>query len=154
MNKCENCEMTDEFCLSGDCPNDKTLNEQWYYGTLQRDKYYYAKDSSEGDCIVHINKSNELTFTGWEVPYKPDQSDRLEPFKLRTELLAQVPSYDEYMMMKDCAKKEFEAVERYTKLKKLLKECSMYIDWRTDHYIIAGHDRKQELFDAISEALK
>lgn len=39
-------------------------------------------------------------------------------------------------------------------LKKLLKECSMYIDWRTDHYIIAGHDRKQELFDAISEALK
>lgn len=73
------------------------LNKQWYEGTLEKDKYYYAKDSSEGDCIVHINKSNELTFTGWEVPYKPDQSNVLEPFKLRTELLERVPSYEEWL---------------------------------------------------------
>ena len=143
MNKCKNCEMTDEYCASGDCPNDKTLNEQWCEGTLPRDKYYYAKDCGK-DCIVQIDKSNDLFFSGWEVPYHPDQSDKLEPFKLSTELLAQVPSYNEW-----------EASEKQNaQLKKLLRECSMHIDWRTDHYIIDGHDRKQELFDAISEALR
>ena len=117
MNNCKNCKYTDEYCASGDCTAQ--LNKQWYEGTLEKDKYYYAKDSSEGDCIVHIDKSNELTFTGWEVPYKPDQSNILEPFKLRTELLAQVPSYEKWMAAYECQLMENELV---TTLKDLLKE--------------------------------
>lgn len=91
------------------------LNKEWYEGTLEKDKYYYAKDSSEGDCIVHINKSNEMTFTGWGVPYKPDQSNIIEPFKLRTELLTQVPSYEEWQ-----AKREENA-----QLKEQINKCCL-----------------------------
>ena len=31
-----------------------------------------------------------------------------------------MPSYDEYMTMKDCVKKEFEAVEKYAQLKETI----------------------------------
>lgn len=99
------------------------LNKQWYEETLEKDKYYYAKDSSEGDCIVHINKSNEMTFTGWEVPYKPDQSNILEPFKLRTELLAQVPSYEEWKASYNCMLENEVLRLKNAQLKELLKEC-------------------------------
>lgn len=37
-----------------------------------------------------------------------------------------VPSYDDYMAMKDCVRKEFEAVEKYTEIKELLKECELW----------------------------
>jgi hypothetical protein len=129
MTDCKNCNYTDEYCASGDCTAQ--LNKQWYEDMLEKDKYYYAKDSSEGDCIVHINKSNEMTFTGWEVPYEPDQSNILEPFKLRTELLAQVPSYEEYLSL-TYAKEEDEKIiaeyeEENQQLKELLKECKEVI---------------------------
>ena len=49
---------------------------------------------------------------------------------------------------------ELEVRKENEKIKDLLRECSKYINWKTDHYIIDGHDEKQELFDAISEALR
>lgn len=131
------------------------LNKQWYEETLEKDKYYYAKDSSEGDCIVHINKSNEMTFTGWEVPYKPDQSNVLEPFKLRTELLERVPSYEEWMektkSLKVLAEAYCKEKQQNKQLKELLKECFEYIDW-TDG--TGSPISQQKLLDKISEALK
>ena len=127
------------------------LNKQWYEGTLEKDKYYYAKDSSEGDCIVHINKSNELTFTGWEVPYKPDQSNVLEPFKLRTELLAQVPSYEKWVAAYECQLMENELV---TTLKDLLKECKNVMNMAG--YVFANVEdveKAKELLQKIDEVL-
>lgn len=127
------------------------LNKQWYEGTLEKDKYYYAKDSSEGDCIVHINKSNELTFTGWEVPYKPDQSNVLEPFKLRTELLAQVPSYEKWVAAYECQLMENELV---TTLKELLKECKNVMNMAG--YVFANVEdveKAKELLQKIDEVL-
>lgn len=107
--------------------NSQHLNKQWYDGALQKDKYYYAKDSSEGDCIVYINKSNELTFTGWEVPYLPEQSDRLESFKLRTELLVEVPSYDELKQLK-------EQIEHANRLIKWVRHSSWSCDQQEDDF--------------------
>lgn len=124
------------------------LNKQWYEGTLEKDKYYYAKDSSEGYCIVHIDKSNELTFTGWEVPYKPDQSNVLEPFKLRTELLAQVPSYEKWQALNqnlDSTTQTNKALcEKLVELKELLGECS---------YAIQSKELSLNLMQKIDEVL-
>ena len=39
-----------------------------------------------------------------------------------------VPSYEEYLTMKDCAKMVFDAAVRETKLKELLRECRPYVD--------------------------
>lgn len=176
MTDCKNCKYTDEYCASGDCTAQ--LNKQWYEGTLKKDKYYYAKDSSEGDCIVHINKSNEMTFTGWEVPYKPDQSNILEPFKLKTELLERVPSYEEWQQLKEYERivtsynmkpidydiacetvnkllDEKKALKEQNKqLKELLKECCYRIDWRTKTGDKSSDDEKQKLFDEIDQVLR
>ena len=85
------------------------LTEQWKKGEFivcnaGRCQYYYVQNEKQQDVI----KTEYCLF-----------DDNTPNWKI----LAPVPSYDEYMTMKDCAKKEFEAVEKYTKVKELLKEC-------------------------------
>lgn len=85
------------------------LTEQWKKGEFivcnaGRCQYYYVQNEKQQEVI----KTEYCLF-----------DDNTPNWKI----LAPVPSYDEYMTMKDCAKKEFEAVEKYTKVKELLKEC-------------------------------
>lgn len=131
------------------------LNKKWYEGKLPKEQYYYAKDSSEGDCIVHIDKSNELTFTGWEVPYKPDQSNILEPFKLRTELLSQVPSYEEWKALNgnmDSVMQTNQALcKKLAELKELLRECKGLMNTTKDW---ACTEATETLITKIDEMLK
>lgn len=94
-----------------------TLTEQWKKGELPFGYYYvetadgwqvidrYYRDCVDYDTYEYGNV--------WEVLFE----DTI------LEVLAPVPNYDEYLTMKDCAKMVFEAAERETKLKELLKEC-------------------------------
>ena len=88
-----------------------TLTEQWKKGELPVSSYY-ASYLGEPRVWSYRDKQNQTYDLEYEI----------------YEVLAKVPSYDEYMMMKDCAKKEFEAVEKYTKVKELLKECKDLIE--------------------------
>ena len=73
-------------------------------------------------------------------------------------ILAPVPSYEEYLTMKDCAKMVFEAAERETKLKELLKECRECVDENLEFSKSIGRNRIQPrnkgLLKRIDEVLK
>ena len=73
-------------------------------------------------------------------------------------ILAPVPSYAEYLTMKDCAKMVFEAAERETKLKELLEECRDIVNENLEFSKSIGRNRIQPrnkgLLKRINEVLK
>ena len=115
------------------------LTNKWKKGELPYAEYYiklgggeYTNDVWDIDSWQYFNKEGDEVI----------------------EVLAPVPSYDEYWHMISCLNDQTEILNENIKLKELLKECCKYINWKTDHYIIDGHDKKQELFDKIDEVLK
>lgn len=87
-----------------------TLTEQWKKGELP-EGFYYVSDGAEVTIDYYLCDYWERHFDGYV-----------------QQILTPVPSYEEYMTMKDCAKMVFEAAERETKLKELLKECIKTIE--------------------------
>ena len=125
------------------------LTEKWRKGEFivcnaGRCQYYYVQNEKQQEVI----KTEYCLF-----------DDNTPNWKI----LAPVPSYDEYMTMKDCAKKEFEAVEKYTKVKELLKECRNILHEQTFHRntILETDEtlrnrivKKAEILQKIDEVLK
>lgn len=64
MNKCENCEMTDEYCASGECPND-TLTEQWkrgeYSALSELIKQIEEEDNSRSLSDEYLREQGQCT---------------------------------------------------------------------------------------------
>lgn len=87
--------------------NSQDLTEQWKKGELQGGWYFLEFENGSKFPVYYCGFNREFEF-GWD-------------WKI-SKVLAPVPSYEEYLTMKDCAKMVFEAAERETKLKELLKE--------------------------------
>lgn len=90
------------------------LTERWKKGKLPSGYYF----------IICIDEFNHIGIDFYNE--ETDDWNSVYPMRIQ-KVLAPVPSYDEYMTMKDCAKKEFEAVEKYTKVRELLKECLAHL---------------------------
>lgn len=84
-----------------------TLTEQWKKGELEDGFYYFRMPDGTTDIASEYKLIRYILVR---------DSDKIE-------VLAPVPSYEEYLTMKDCAKMVFEAAERETKLKDLLGKC-------------------------------
>ena len=97
MTDCKNCKMTDEYCASGDCPND-TLTEQWRKGELPSGDYYIRSGLSK---YIQIRYLGEAFFEG------------------NIEVIAPVPSYNEW---KDTIEKYHLCIEANQSLRKRLDE--------------------------------
>ena len=114
-----------------------TLTEQWKKGELPEGWYYTKIDMYEdGNIEIVPNYFNSKDFEWYFV----------------IEVLAPVPSYDEYMTMKDCAKAVFEAAQRETKLEKDIK----YYCIQNERYAIAlknASDYLRKPFPKIAEMI-
>lgn len=84
MINCKNCKMTDEYCASGDCPND-TLTGQWKKGELPVGFYYIELPGGRGGNGI----SKYTTFIS------PSSKIRIK------EVVAPVPSYEEWRQLKE-----------------------------------------------------
>lgn len=125
MTDCKNCKYTDEYCASGDCTiGNNNLTEQWKKGELPEGVYWveYSVDGINGvEMMKYIPELNGFSF------------------KIIKQVLAPVPSYEEYEQLenwnrftadyhalreaKEIAEYEkFELVEQMKQLKELLKE--------------------------------
>lgn len=120
MTDCKNCKMTDEYCASGDCPNDNTLTEQWKKGELPSG-WYYTKLWKGCNVIDYFIGNQFLRY---------DDSDIVE-------VLAPVPSYDEWKAAQEQLHKEGiwyteishkKVLKENAQLKELLKECFIAIN--------------------------
>ena len=113
------------------------LTEKWKNGELEDGMYYMENTSG---IIGRVGHSK--AFPCYNVK----------------QILAPVPSYAEYLTMKDCAKMVFEAAERETKLKELLKECRECVDENLEFSKSIGRNRIQPrnkgLLKRIDEVLK
>lgn len=111
------------------------LTEKWKSGGLEKNKKYYTTDKLGRSYIKTYNKKG---FKG-----------------LVHEVLAPVPSYETYLTMKDCAKMVFEAAERETKLKELLKKCRDLMN-RAGYVFakIEDVEKARNLLTKIDEVLK
>lgn len=94
------------------------MNEKLMNGELHEGEYYV--ETKDGEYTSMYLSNDETT----------KRSVRCK----RLKILEPVPSYEEHMMTKDCAKRLFEAAERETKLKMLLEECREVIAWQTENY--------------------
>lgn len=124
MSDCKNCKYTDEYCASGDCNSqntkneqqkdlcitDDTLTEQWKKGELP-EGHYYVKD---GENMIaeylngyFYNDGNPMTSLSGGVD----------------EVLAPVPSYEEWQASYNCMLENEVLRLKNTQLKELLKEC-------------------------------
>lgn len=104
------------------------LTEQWKKGKLKEGAYYVRNE--QGVIFTAENYVNYDCFNDTKI---------YDFYNVETdikEVLAPVPSYAEYMTMKDCAKMVFEAAERETKLKELLVECREYLNGRMHDSVI------------------
>jgi len=75
----------------------KTLTEQWYDGTLQEGFYYYKLDD-----VIDISKKDAIDVFGI---YADDE--RIKDI----EVLAPVPSYEEYLVLSEYKKLEKDAIQ-------------------------------------------
>ena len=110
---------------------DEDYNKQLMDGTLIDNNYYV--ETKDGEYTSMYLGSDEYS----------KRSVRCKKLKI----LEPVPTYEEHMMTKDCAKRLFEAAGRETKLKMLLEECLEVIAWQTENY-----DEKP-LLEKINEVL-
>lgn len=150
MQNCKDCNYSDEFCASGDCPNDtnvaqsnsQNLTEQWKKGELPEDAYYvtyYKNDTPEVDIyrrVYSLYDDSEVRFT---IP----QVDKV---------LAPVPSYEEWQKLKlhdeKATIKLGEVCIENLKLKELLKRCRDFIN-----YEVPDHCIDDVLIDKIDNAI-
>ena len=87
---CENCEMTDEYYASGDCPND-TLTAKWKRGELPAEWYYIKFDTTDNIYkAFYAKRERHFNYCGTHIPENEI-----------TEVLAPVPSYDELKAIKE-----------------------------------------------------
>ena len=96
-----------------------TLTEQWKKGELPVGSYY-ASYLGEPRVWSYRDKQNQTYDLEYEI----------------YEVLAKVPSYDEYWHMISCLNDQTEILNENIKLKELLKECKEYIkgiDWNVNH---------------------
>ena len=140
------------------------LTEQWKKGELPEGVYYYILIKQK-IIPAKLSRYNNFYLTEGACG-----NNGIKP----TEVLAPVPSYDEYMTMKDCAKAVFEAAQRETKLKEelsrevyktseayclveelkeLLKECESSIQYYQETYGAMDLDT-YTLLAKLKEALK
>ena len=110
-----------------------TLTEQWKKGELPAG-YYYCETTNEVEILrTWGDKYNQLINNLDEVFIK-EMSD--------CNILSEVPTYDDYMAMKDCVKAEFEAVTKMTQAKidcealakLVLKLSPEHKEWLEKHY--------------------
>ena len=107
------------------------LTEKWKNGELEDGMYYMENTSG---IIGRVGHSK--AFPCYNVK----------------QILAPVPSYETYLTMKDCAKMVFEAAERETKLKELLKECRDVAEFTKT--IVNKHKWFDEVITKIDEVLE
>lgn len=86
------------------------LTEQWKKGELPSGLYYCNTENGTEVLKTWVGLNKHINLENMNQDVFISVMDDCE-------VLAEVPSYDEYMTMKDCVKKEFEAVEKYTKYK-------------------------------------
>lgn len=124
---------------------DLSLTEQWKKWQLESFRWYYVKFKTGDIDICWLTEwSNDELGTGGQY------FDGIKDENI-LEVLAPVPSYDECMIMKDCAKAVFEAAQRETILKELLKECQILLKYLP----IDDYDNKGLILDEkIDEVLK
>lgn len=120
MTDCKNCKYTDEYCASGECTSQSPRNhlattsqvsdltEQWKNGKLPVG-WYYIKIAD----IVFID-----FFEGKVWKNKKDE--------YIDEVLAPVPSYEEYWHIRSCLNDQALILNENIKLKELLKECELW----------------------------
>ena len=142
--KCENCEYTDEFCASGDCPcdtnvannvaqaNSQDLTEQWKKGWLDCG-WYYVKGA---DGLFGMMSDYAL--------YRVD----LENPDNEISLLAKVPSYEEWQKVLNIDFTNEVLRLENANLKELLLECRDFVELVN---IIDGG--KPELLTKIDNAI-
>lgn len=157
MTNCKNCPYTDEYCASGDCERDNNLTEQFDNDEITKGNYYCKSKLDGHECIAGFVSNKGL----FDCNYNGTLN------KGYWEVLAPVPSYEEYEQLenwnrftadyhalreaKEIAEYEkVELLEKVKQLKDLLKEC------RRD-LIIAEEDcgwDRSELIQQIDEVLK
>lgn len=132
----------------------KSLTEQWKKGELKGEYYIETNDGKQYIC---------------ELQTKSGVKNKLLPFaknfngyvtnKSVAEVLAPVPSYEEWQQMKAFCE-EFNALDvaqENKRLKELLKECSPYVARSATSRMIknsVGHKKDMNLLTKIDEVLK
>lgn len=129
------------------------LTEQWKQGKLQG-VWYYIK------VIPDFEYSNDIAFyTGGYFELYSEQDIE--------QVLAPVPTYEEYQALLSDQLAKNEAVEinaeleaENKKLKELMKECKQWFDWyhidtgTGKEYIESWHKKGHEIHKKINEVLK
>ena len=101
----------------------KTLTEQWRDGTLEDRDYYVLRDDEE---VVKLTWSVGL-FLDTDVPLYGEDEKRIK------EVLAKVPSYEEYKDLYDSNKQLMTHIktceQQIERLQEQLKEANEVIKW-------------------------
>lgn len=145
---CKNCELEDEYCASGDCPND-TLTAKWKRGELP-EGWYYLKVNEElancpviSECVVDYN-------LGLPISYFYD----FDVAKIE-QVLAPVPSYAEWKASYNCMLENEVLRLKNAQLKELLKECRQYLPYGGQICLVSEATRRlSHLKSKIDEVLK
>lgn len=107
------------------------LTEQWKRRELETNKYYYVRDISYISPAKLGKYDNRLYFSGNGVGYGYEENKELE-------VLAEVPSYEEWKTAYECVVSENEEI---TTLKELLKRIKDYMpEYATPMTLLAEID--------------
>ena len=110
IKNCKDCNYSDEFCASGDCPNDTSLTEQWKKGELELGKYYIKTIYGGVVEDTHIRTKVGRVWNNY-------QNDEI------IEVLAPVPSYEEWQAKEEENKNLYKMLDVLNmQLNSLLKE--------------------------------
>lgn len=149
MTDCKNCKYTDEYCASGDCNkiqannlacNEISLTEQWKKGELKLGEHYYY--TTIFSPTVHIQN-----FTRDVVSF--------QDFKETVaEVLAPVPSYDEWKASYNCMLENEVLRLKNAQLKELLKEWVQFEIEENPNDFTVMSERMSELANKTKEVLK
>lgn len=136
---CKNCPFTDEYCASGDCNkiqakdvacNKILLTEQCRRGELP-EGWYWVKRVTWSECINMLYYWSD-TFLDGDVPVDNDEI---------MEVLAPVPSYEEWKASYNCMLENEVLRLKNAQLKELLKEVKDYLpEFETPMDILAKID--------------
>lgn len=115
MTDCNNCPYTDEYCASGDCERNadvsKTLTEQWKKGELPVGEYY----------LLYTDGTTDREYYDWANFYEQvaEKGFSTDPNDIK-EVLAPVPSYDEWKeLIESEEKSHLQADSYYNKILEL-----------------------------------
>ena len=129
------------------CITSEQLTEQWKKGEMPNG-YYWIRLSWGGMIIMAY-------YTGFDGLFELD--DHYYDSDDISEVLAPVPSYDEWQASYNCMLENEVLRLKNAQLKELLEECSPYIGHSATSRTIknsAGHKKDMKLLTKIDEALR